>query len=99
MLTITKKQAGTALTIALEGRLDTNTAPRLDAELKSSLGGVTELTLDFEKLVYLSSAGLRTVLSAQKQMNRQGVMKVCHVNETVMEVFRLTGFSKILTIV
>lgn len=99
MLTITKKQAGTALTIALEGRLDTNTAPQLDAELKSSLGGVTELTLDFEKLVYLSSAGLRTVLSAQKQMNRQGGMKVCHVNETVMEVFRLTGFSKILTIV
>lgn len=99
MLTIAKKQAGTALTIALEGRLDTNTAPQLDAELKSSLGGVTELTLDFEKLVYLSSAGLRTVLSAQKQMNRQGGMKVCHVNETVMEVFRLTGFSKILTIV
>lgn len=98
-MTITKKQAGTALTIALEGRLDTNTAPQLDAELKSSLGGVTELTLDFEKLVYLSSAGLRTVLSAQKQMNRQGSMKVCHVNETVMEVFRLTGFSNILAIV
>lgn len=97
-MTITKKQAGTALTIALEGRLDTNTAPQLDAELKSSLGGVTELTLDFEKLVYLSSAGLRTVLFAQKQMNRQGSMKVCHVNETVMEVFKLTGFSKILAI-
>lgn len=99
ILTITKKQAGTALTIALEGRLDTNTAPQLDAELKSSLGGVTELTLDFEKLVYLSSAGLRTVLFAQKQMNRQGSMKVCHVNETIMEVFKLTGFSNILTIV
>ena len=98
-MTITKKQAGTALTIALEGRLDTNTAPQLDAELKSSLGGVTELTLDFEKLVYLSSAGLRTVLFAQKQMNRQGSMKVCHVNETIMEVFKLTGFSNILTIV
>lgn len=98
-LTITKKQDGTALTIAPEGRLDTNTAPQLEAELKSSLSGVTELTLDFEKLVYMSSAGLRTVLFAQKQMNRQGSMKVCHVNATIMEVFKLTGFSNILTIV
>ena len=99
ILTITKKQDGTALTIALEGRLDTATAPQLEAELKSSLSGVTDLTMDFEKLAYLSSAGLRVILFAQKQMNRQGGMTIHHVNETIQEVFDLTGFTDILHIV
>ncbi len=97
-MTITKKQNGTALEIALEGRLDTATAPELEQEVKTSLDGVTELTFDFENLEYISSAGLRVLLSAQKIMNRQGSMKVTHVNETVMEIFEVTGFMDILTI-
>ena len=97
-MTITKKQTASSLEIALEGRLDTTTAPELEKELKESLNGVSELTLDFEKLDYISSAGLRVLLSAQKQMNRQGSMKLVHVGEIVMEVFEVTGFSDILTI-
>lgn len=97
-MTITKKSEGTALTLALEGRLDTTTAPQLEAEIKASLSGVTELTLDMAELAYLSSAGLRVILTAQKQMNRQGKMVVCNVNETIMEVFDVTGFTDILTI-
>ena len=97
-MTITKKQEGSKLTIALEGRLDTTTAPKLDAELNSSLTGVKELYLDLADLAYLSSAGLRSILSAQKKMNRQGKMEVHHVCETIMEVFELTGFVDILTI-
>lgn len=98
MLNITKNAEGSALCIALEGRLDTTTAPMLEAELKNSLGGVTALTMDLEKLEYISSAGLRVLLSAQKQMNAAGSMKMIHVNETVMEIFDVTGFSDILTI-
>ena len=86
------------LNIALEGRLDTTTAPELEAVLKSSLDGVTELVFDMEKLDYISSAGLRVLLSAQKVMMKQGEMKVIHVNETVMEIFEVTGFSDILTV-
>ena len=86
------------LLIALEGRLDTMTAPQLEAELKASLGGVEALTLDLEKLEYISSAGLRVLLSAQKTMTKQGKMKLIHVNETVMEVFEVTGFTDFLTI-
>ena len=86
------------LSLALEGRLDTTTAPQLEAELKASLEGVTELILDFEKLEYVSSAGLRVLLGAQKTMNKQGSMKICHVNSDIMEVFEITGFSDILTI-
>ena len=97
-MTITKKQTASSLEIALEGRLDTTTAPELEKELKESLNGVSELTLDFEKLDYISSAGLRVLLSAQKQMSRQGSMKLVHVGEIVMEVFEVTGFSDILTI-
>ena len=86
------------LIIALEGRLDTTTAPALEAELKSSLDGVTALEMDFSQLEYISSAGLRVLLSAQKTMNNQGEMKVTHVSETIMEIFEVTGFSDILTI-
>ena len=97
-MTISKTADGNALTLALEGRLDTMTAPQLEAELKSAIDGVTELTLDFSGLDYISSAGLRVLLAAQKVMNRQGKMRVLHVNETVMEVFDVTGFTDILTI-
>ena len=93
---ITKHSEGTALEIALEGRLDTNTAPELEKELKESLGGVTELTLDFAKLEYISSAGLRVLLSAHKTM--QGRMTVKNVNDIVNEVFEVTGFVDILNI-
>ena len=95
---IVKTQNASALTIALEGRLDTTTAPELEAELKSSLDDVTELILDFENLDYISSAGLRVLLSAQKVMMKKGEMKVIHANETVMEIFEVTGFSDILNI-
>ena len=97
-MTINKQQNGTALTIAVEGRLDTTTAPELEAEIKKSLEGVTELTMDLEKLEYISSAGLRVLLSAQKVMNKQGSMKLIHVSDMVMEVFEVTGFTDILTI-
>ena len=95
---ISKNQKGTALEIALEGRLDTTTAPELEKELKGSLDGLTELTLDFEKLDYISSAGLRVLLMAQREMGKNGAMKVTHVNEIVQEVFEVTGFTDILTI-
>ena len=97
-MTIQKTLNGNTLTLALEGRLDTTTAPQLEAELKASLEGITELDLDFEKLEYLSSAGLRVLLAAQKVMNRQGSMVIRHVNETIQEVFEVTGFIDILTI-
>lgn len=97
-MTITKQQDGTTLTVLLGGRLDTSTAPQLDAELKGSLGGVKNLILDMKDLAYLSSAGLRVILAAQKTMNRQGKMVVRHVNETIMEIFDVTGFVDILTI-
>ena len=97
-MTISKKQNESALELALAGRLDTVTAPELEKELKASLDGVKELTLDFAGLDYISSAGLRVLLSAQKTMNRQGAMKLVHVNETIMEIFEVTGFSDILTI-
>lgn len=95
---IRKMQEGTALTMKLEGRLDTTTAPRLEAELKGNISGVTELVFDFTELEYISSAGLRVILSAQKVMNRQGSMVIRHVNENVMDVFEVTGFVDILTI-
>ena len=97
-MTITKKQNGTALEIALEGRLDTMTAPELEAELKQSLEGADSLVLDFGKLDYISSAGLRVLLSAHKTMSPKGGMKVTNVNEIVREVFEVTGFADILTI-
>ena len=98
MLNIEKKENASELTVALTGRLDTTTAPELETELKASLDGVTALTIDMTGLDYISSAGLRVLLSAQKVMNRQGEMKVLHVNETILEIFEVTGFSDILTI-
>ena len=95
---INKTKDGTRMTVALEGRLDTTTAPDLEQSLKDELAGLTELTLDFEKLDYISSAGLRVLLSTQKIISKQGTMVVTHVNEMVMEVFEVTGFSDILTI-
>lgn len=97
-MTIAKKQNGNALEIALEGRLDTMTAPELEAELKGSLDAANSLTLDFAKLDYISSAGLRVLLSAHKAMSGKGGMKVTNVNEVVREVFDVTGFADILTI-
>ncbi len=97
-MTIKKTKTDAALTLALEGRLDTTTAPELEAEMKASLEGVTALILDMKDLAYLSSAGLRVILAAQKQMNKQGGMVVRNVNETIMEVFEVTGFTDILTI-
>ena len=97
-MTITKNQNGSHLDLALEGRLDTTTAPQLEAELKQSMNGVTELVLDFSGLDYLSSAGLRVLLSAQKVMNKQGSMVIRNVNGTIHEIFEVTGFVDILTI-
>ena len=99
MLNISKTREDSALTVALEGRLDTTTAPELEAALKEALPGVGELTIDMSKLEYISSAGLRVLLSTQKVMNKQGEMKITGVNETIMEIFEVTGFSDILTIV
>lgn len=98
MLNVTKNIDNGRGEFVLEGRLDTVTAPQLEAELKESLDGVTELILDFEKLEYISSAGLRVLLSAQKAISGKGEMKVIKVNETIMEIFEVTGFSDILTI-
>ena len=97
-MNIEKTVEGSTLNISLGGRLDTTTAPQLKAELEQSIDGVQELNLDFTALEYLSSAGLRVILSAQKVMNRQGEMVIRHVNETIMEVFEVTGFVDILTI-
>ena len=98
MLNINKKTEDKTMTVALEGRLDTTTAPQLETELKSELADITSLVLDFEKLEYISSAGLRVLLSAQKVMNKQGDMKLIHVNDVINEIFEVTGFSDILNI-
>ena len=97
-MNIEQNRNGNALTLALEGRLDTMTAPQLEAALKEALPGVAALTFDLEKLEYISSAGLRVLLGAQKTMNKQGTMKVKNANEMVMEIFEVTGFCDILTI-
>lgn len=95
---IIKNQNGTELDIELVGRLDTTTAPELDNELKTALEGVDKLVFDFTKLEYISSAGLRVLLAAQKVMNKQGEMILTNVNDDVKEVFEITGFVDILTI-
>ena len=97
-MTISKQTEDTRLTLALEGRLDTTTSPLLEAELKRSVDGVPELIFDLEKLEYISSAGLRVLLAAQKVTNRQGKMVIRHVNDVIQEVFEITGFVYILTI-
>ena len=97
-MTIEKITEGNKLTIALSGRLDTTTAPKLETELKQNISGVEKLVLDLTALEYLSSAGLRVLLSAQKVMNRQGHMVVRNVNEIIMEIFEVTGFVDVLTI-
>ena len=97
-MTINKTAEAGKLTISLEGRLDTGTAPPLEAELKSSLDGVTTLVLDFAGLEYISSAGLRVLLGAQKVMAKQGGMVIRNVNEVISEVFEVTGFVDILNI-
>lgn len=97
-MNITKNLTDTTLSIALEGRLDTGSAPRLEAELRQNMNGITRLDLDFAGLEYISSAGLRVLLAAQKVMQKQGEMVIHSVSETVMEVFEITGFTDILTI-
>ncbi|MDO4976660.1 MAG: STAS domain-containing protein [Eubacteriales bacterium] len=97
-MTIDKKANGSELTLTLGGRLDTMTAPQLEAEIKNSLDGVTDLTFDFAALDYISSAGLRVLLSAQKAMMRQGSMVLHHVSDDIMEIFEVTGFTDILNI-
>ena len=98
MLNIAKTEDNEKTVFTLGGRLDTITSPELEKELKDSLDGVKSLVLDFEGLSYISSAGLRVLLSAQKIMNRQGEMKITHVNDTIREIFEVTGFTEILTI-
>ncbi len=97
-MTITTNKEANKLTLALEGRLDTTTAPELETAINAITEDVNDLTLDLGALDYLSSAGLRVILAAQKKMQKQGGMTVTNVNETIMEVFDITGFSDILTI-
>ncbi len=97
-MTINKAKNENTLTVSVEGRLETTTAPELDAVIKENIDGITELVFDFSKLDYISSAGLRVLLSSQKIMNKQGEMKVTNVNSIVNEILDITGFSDILTI-
>ena len=98
MLNIKKTQDGNGLTLALEGRLDTTTAPDLEKEVKEGLDGVERLVFDLKELEYISSAGLRVLLSAQKTMNKQGSMVVKNSSEDLMEIFEVTGFLDILDV-
>lgn len=98
MLNITKQINGSEAIVSLEGRLDTTTAPQLENELKSFMESLSSLVFDFDKLEYISSAGLRVLLTAQKFMSKQGSMKLINVKEDVNEIFEVTGFSDILTI-
>jgi len=97
-MTIDKKLEQNTLTLSLAGRLDTTTSPQLEAVLDESLPDCKELIFDFSELKYISSAGLRLVLKAQKTMNQKGTMKITHANEEILEVFDITGFSDILSI-
>ncbi len=97
-MNITKSKEGSTLTVSLEGRLDTTTSPQLEAELKNALDDVKELVFDIKSLEYISSAGLRVLLSAQKVMNKQGGMVIRGASEEIMEIFEVTGFVDILTI-
>lgn len=97
-MTINKTRDGNTMTVTLDGRLDTTTAPQLERELRSSVDGLTELIFDLEKLEYVSSAGLRVLLAAQKVMNKQGEMVVQNTNREIMDIFEVTGFVDILNI-
>ena len=97
-MTITKTLDGTNLTFALEGRLDTTTSPQLEGEMHPDIDSATEVTFDLEKLAYISSAGLRVLLSAQKIMNKQGKMTIKNVCPEIMDIFDVTGFVDILNI-
>ena len=97
-MTINKNLDNGKMTLTLEGRLDTTTAPLLEEELKTAEEGVNELVMDFEKLEYVSSAGLRVLLAAQKTMNKRGGMTIRNVCTDIMEIFEITGFVDILTI-
>ncbi|MBU3819630.1 MAG: STAS domain-containing protein [Candidatus Faecalibacterium intestinavium] len=97
-MTIQQERNDGTLTLLLEGRLDTATAPQLEKQLNEALDGVTHLVMDFSSLEYISSAGLRVLLSAQKRMNKQGDMVLRNVNEVISEVLEITGFSEILTV-
>ena len=97
-MTIEKTITGTAAALKIVGRLDTTTAPELENAVDGCIAGIKELVLDCSALEYVSSAGLRVILKAQKLMNLQGAMKLIHVNESIMEVFDITGFADILTI-
>ncbi len=97
-MTITNRKNGEQLTVSVEGRLDTTTAPQLEKFIGENTDGVKELTVDLEKLEYISSAGLRVLLAAHKKMSKVGTMKVINVRDEVMEVFDMTGFSDILDI-
>lgn len=98
MLNIKNAKDGNKLLIELDGRLDTTTAPQLEEKINSEIGGVSELTFELKGLEYISSAGLRVLLSAQKIMNKQGTMVVKNASEEVLEIFEVTGFSDIFTI-
>ncbi|MBQ7150747.1 MAG: STAS domain-containing protein [Synergistaceae bacterium] len=95
---INKTANADELTIALDGRLDTSTAPQLEAEVNSSLAGVKKFVIDMDKLVYVSSAGLRVLLKAQKIMNKQGSMTIKNVSAEIKEIFEVTGFDELLNI-
>ncbi len=97
-MTIEQLKNEEKLTLAVEGRIDTKTAPELEKTLQGVLDGIKELIFDFAKVSYISSAGLRVLMTAQNQMNQQGTMTVLHANEDLMEIFEITGFTEILTI-
>ena len=97
-LTIAKDSSGDSLALALEGRLDTTTAPQLESELNNSIAGVKALTFDLAKLAYVSSAGLRVLLKAQKTMNKQGSMTIKNAGQEILEIFEVTVFDEILNI-
>lgn len=97
-MTIVVKKDGEKLTLAPEGRIDTVTSPEFSKSIEDNIEGVKDLVIDLEKLEYISSAGLRVLLTTQKNMNKVGTMKLIHVNDVIMDVFNITGFVDILTI-
>ena len=95
---IISKRNGSTMEIALDGRLDTTTAPELEKEVRGKLAGITELVFDFSEVEYVSSAGLRIMMLAKKELKAGGIMKVRNANELILEVFEVTGFSDVVTI-